>query len=156
MKVPFALLGILLASQSIACTYDRADQDLKLRQLAGRVHGELDAAAQTVRWQADGRKYTVVYGGCDHLGHRVEMVSAGQALSDSQLLDQARELAQAYWPPGESALLMRALESGQWTRENTGAGLRLDITGTDYSEMYVQTRVAEGSVTVEIAWVRDF
>lgn len=154
-----AAAGLVLSTSALACTYDEADQFEKLQRLADSVEGgEFLRLEKEVRWQdASGRAHTVAYGGCDHLGFKITRRDpAGVQLSDVEVLREAVLLARIPGWMTEDDILERAAETRSYTREESDGAVRFTITGTDYAEIHVESRVAKGYSELSFAWVRDF
>ncbi|MBV6412599.1 MAG: hypothetical protein OMOMHJEC_00371 [Xanthomonadales bacterium] len=159
MSIRALIIGCLVSNGIGACVYDEADQLAKLTELKKSIEGaSLNEEAWEVTWTGtDGRKYSVSYGGCDHLGHRITVTETNGTLSTKpELFEIWQELADAYWWSGEDVVLKRALEAGQFTSESSASGVRYDVTGTDYAEMYLESRQEGKAVVVTVGWVRTF
>ena len=158
MKFLALFAGCLLSGSVVACTYDKANQLTKLRELAKSNSGYLNEAAQEVTWKgAIGEKYSVFYGGCTHLGHQITVTNLLNKLpSEPELFAITQKLADDLWWNGEGELLKRALKRGEFTRNVSPGNARFDILGTDYSEMYVEYRKEAGAVVVALGWNRSF
>jgi hypothetical protein len=159
MNVRILVVGCLLSGGVGACTYDEADQLARLRALAQSVHsGHLNESARKVTWVGSvGEEYSVSYGGCDHLGHEITVANLVKVMpTEPELLEISQKLANEYWQDGEQKLLGKALETGKFTRDISDVRTRFDVTGTHYSEMYVEARQEAGTVVVALGWVRDF
>ena len=159
MSVRAFIIGCLLSNSVGACTYDEANQLAKLAELKNSIVGSsLNKEAREVAWTGtDGKKYSITYGGCDHLGHRITVTEAnGVPATKPELFRIWQELADAYWWTGENVILKRALEASEYTSESSGSGVRYDVVGTDYAEMYLESRQEGAVVVVTVAWVRTF
>ena len=158
MNLFVLLAASLISGDADACTYDEEDQLEKLSALASSKSGHLNESAREVTWNGpNGEKYTVVYGGCDHLGHMTTVVGLVKVMpTEPELVAISLKLADELWWGGEGKLLKRALASGEFTRNAEKFGLRIDIVGTDYSEMYVESRAEAEAVVVALGWVRTF
>lgn len=159
MKAHVLIVGSLVSNGIAACTYDEADQLAKLASLHTSIAGSsLDETSREVTWTGkDGRKYALTYGGCDHLGHSITVtVPDGIPLTKPELLRFWQALADSYWWSGESAVLKRALDAQQLSSESTGKGVRYDVLGTDYTEMYLESRKDSDALVISVGWVRTF
>jgi hypothetical protein len=159
MSIRALIIGCLISNSIAACTYDEADQLAKLTDLKNSVAaGSLNEEAREVTWTGIfGEKYALVYGGCDHLGHRITVTGADGVLSTkTELFTIWQKLADAYWWSGENAILRQALETQQFTSIRSVTGVRYDLIGTDYDEMYLEYQQVGEGLVITVGWVRTF
>ena len=159
MKTLTFFLLCVFSNGAFACTYNEQDQIKKLRQLSESVEGSvLNEATRELAWTGtDKKEYSVTYGGCDHLGHRIQVKTlAGQRPTERELFDTAIGLAAQYWWGGEGRLLKEALEHDRYVVERSESRIRYDLTGTDYAELYIESWQDGAATLISLGWVRDF
>lgn len=130
-----------------------------MRELARSVEGgSFKEGEKEVSWRdASGRSFSVVYGGCDHLGFRISRSEPnGVQPSEMKLFKVVVRLAKTQSWGGEHMILGEALEAKNFKRKVSGGKVRYDITGIDYSEMYIESEQTEKSLVVSFGWVRNF
>lgn len=154
-----AALALLMAGTASACTYDQADQISKLRELSSSVDdGSLDEARQEFSWKdTAGRHFSVVYGGCDHLGLRISRTEPNRTLpTEPELFAIALELAEIPTWNHEVLILRQALENRSFERVVREDKLSFEVSGTDYAEMVLTADASSDRLVVTVGWVRNF
>jgi hypothetical protein len=156
LAAPILLLHIAAAGET--CTYDQDAQREQLNTWASDLPSVSWMPMEIgFSWTQDDRSYSLTYGGCHHLGHRVSVEwPASELPTESEALRVGKNLAERFWSPVELALLDQSVEGRAWTHEASSNGETFLLRVTDYSEFYVRSERAEHGVRVTIFWSRNF
>ncbi len=141
------------------CTYDQAAQIEKLRKVAaGKPNARVVEAKRQVTWLGkDQTRWTLVYGGCAHLGFSVTSSRMrNQPAKQGEVLRAAVKMAAEFWDSSDAQKLQAAVAGEHFEKRTDGAATRYIISRDDYEEFEVEHVFEKRKESISVHWLRNF
>lgn len=141
------------------CTYDQSAQLEKLRKVAaGKANARVDADKRQLTWTGkDQTRWTLVYGGCAHLGFTVTASHIRERPAKlGEVLQAAVRMASDFWDPADSQELRSAVTDGRFEKRTDGALTRLIISREDYDKFEIEHEFVKPRQHITVRWLRSF
>lgn len=163
MKLALLLTAMTLAPPVYAsvdeCTYDQAAQIEKLQKVAsGKPNARIIEAKRQVTWfGTDRTRWTLVYGGCAHLGFSVmSSRMRNEPAKQDEVLQTAVNMAAEFWESSDAQKLQTAVAGKQFEKRTDGMATRYIISRDDYEEFEVEHAFEKRKESISVRWLRNF
>ena len=157
------LIGMVLASPAYAltdeCTYDQSDQLKKLQSVAAaKANSRVIAGERQVTWTGrDQTHWSLVYGGCAHLGFAITSSRARKLpAKQGEVLQAAARMAAEFWDPSDAADLRAAIASGKFEKRTDQAVTHFSFAHESYDVFEVEHNFEQRTERITVRWVRSF
>lgn len=141
------------------CMYDQPNQLEKLRGVAASKPGaRVDADARAVLWTSkDKAHWSLVYGGCDHLGLAITSTKIKSLASKpTETLQAAVKMAVEFFDPVDAADLKKAIDQKKYQIHTNRVSTYFSIENESYDVFEIEQEFKEHAESLTVRWIRSF